>query len=52
MTMTNVMTKEDAMRRFMAAKRKKQGRIAELEARLREKYKERTGEYPKYVFSL
>ena len=48
----NTMTKDEAMQRFMAAKRKKQERVAELEARLRERYKERTGEYPKYVFSL
>ena len=51
-TMTKIITKDDAMKRFMAAKKKKQERVAELEARLREKYKERTGEYPKYVFSL
>lgn len=52
--MTNVktITREEAMKRFMEAKRKKQQRVAELEDRLREKYKERTGEEPKYVFSL
>lgn len=45
-------TREDAMKRFMEAKRKKQQRVAELEERLREKYKERTGEDPQYIFSL
>lgn len=34
---TVTITREEAMKRFMEAKRKKQQRVAELEARLREK---------------
>lgn len=45
-------TREEAMKRFMESKRRKQQRVAELEKRLREKYKERTGKEPKHVFSF
>lgn len=34
---TMTITREEAMKRFMEAKRKKQQRVTELEARLREK---------------
>ena len=39
-------TREEAMKRFMESKRRKQQRVAELENRMREKHKERTGKEP------
>lgn len=41
--------REDAIKRFKAAKAKKKQRMAELEKMLRQDYIARTGEEPKYV---
>ena len=41
--------REEAMRRFMAAKARKQKRMTELEELLRKDYVLRTGEEPKSV---
>ena len=41
--------REEAMKRFMAAKERKRKRMAELEQMLRQDYLARTGEDPKFV---
>jgi len=41
--------REAAMKRFMAAKARKQQRMAELEQLLRQDFVARTGEEPKFV---
>lgn len=41
--------REAAVKRFMAAKERKKQRVAEITQSLREDYKQKTGEYPKYV---
>lgn len=41
--------REDAMKRFMAAKARKQQRMMELEKILREDYVERTGKEPEFI---
>lgn len=41
--------RDKAMKRFMAAKARKQQRMAELEKLLRQDYIARTGEEPKFV---
>lgn len=41
--------RDDAMKRFQAAKARKKQRMAELEKMLRLDYIARTGEEPKYV---
>ncbi len=42
------MTREEAMRRFMAAKQRKREYIVELEARMKAEYKMRTGNEATY----
>ena len=50
--------REEAMKRFMAAKKRKQQRIAELEKMLRQDFRTRTGQEPtsvnvwQYAFSF
>lgn len=41
--------REEAMKRFMAAKERKRKRVAEITQSLCEEFKERTGSYPKYI---
>lgn len=41
--------REDAIKRFNAAKARKKQRMAELEKMLRQDYVARTGEEPKYI---
>lgn len=41
--------RDAAMKRFMAAKKRKEKRVAEITQSLCEEYKERTGSYPKFV---
>lgn len=41
--------REAAMNRFMAAKKRKEARIAEITESLCEEFKESTGSYPKFV---
>ncbi len=41
--------RDEAMKRFMAAKARKKQRMAELEQMLRQDYLARTGEEPKFV---
>ena len=41
--------REEAMKRFMAAKKRKQQRIAELEKMLRQDFRTRTGQEPTSV---
>lgn len=41
--------RDAAMKRFMAAKERKKARVEEITQSLCEEYKERTGEYPKYI---
>lgn len=41
--------RDEAMKRFMAAKARKQQRMAELEQMLRQDYIARTGEEPRFV---
>ena len=43
---TNKMTREEALKRWNAAKATKRKMMDKLEALARESYKERTGEYP------
>lgn len=47
-----VPTREELLRRVEASKDRKRRRLAELEVRAREIFKERTGEEPKYVYSI
>lgn len=41
--------REAAMKRFMAAKERKKQRVAEITQSLCEEFKEKTGNYPKYI---
>ena len=41
--------RDAAMKRFMAAKKRKEARVAEITQSLREDFKEQMGTYPKYV---
>ena len=51
--MTNKMpSREELLLRVEASKERKRKRLAEMEVRSRELFKERTGEEPKYVYSL
>ncbi len=51
--MTNaIMTKEEAMARFMAAKEKKRQCVARLEEKMKAAYEERTGKPANYTFVL
>ena len=52
MDMKNKLTREELLLKVEASKARKRQRIAELEVRARELFKERTGEDPKYVYSL
>ena len=52
MDMKNQLTREELLLKVEASKARKRQRIAELEVRGRELFKERTGEDPKYVYSL
>lgn len=45
-------SKEELLQRVEASKERKRKRLAELEVRARELFKERTGKEPKYVYSL
>ena len=47
-----IMTKEEAMARFMAAKEKKRQCIAQLEERMKVAYEQRTGKPANYTFVL
>lgn len=46
------MTKEEVLKRLQASREKKRKRIEEVEEILRARYRDRTGEEPKYFFSL
>lgn len=48
----NTPTREELLFRIEASKERKRKRLKEIEARARELFKERTGEYPQYVYSL
>ena len=48
----NKPTREELLLRLEASKERKRKRLAEMEIRARELFKERTGEEPKYVYSL
>ena len=48
----NKPTREELLLRVEASKERKRKRLAEMEIRARELFKERTGEEPKYVYSL
>ena len=48
----NKTTREELLLRVEASKERKRKRLAEMEIRARELFKERTGEEPKYVYSL
>lgn len=48
----SVPTKKELLLRLEASKEKKRRRLAELEVRARELFKERTGEEPKYIYSI
>lgn len=41
--------REAAMKRFMATKERKRARVAEITQSLCEEFKEKTGNYPKYI---
>lgn len=41
--------REAAMKRFMATKERKRVRVAEITQSLCEEFKEKTGNYPKYI---
>ncbi len=45
-------TREDLLKKIQASKKKKQERIAEMEKRLKEIYKEKTGKEPQNIYSL
>ena len=49
---TIIMTKEEAMARFMAAKEKKRQCVAQLEEKMKQSYEQRTGKPAKYTFVL
>lgn len=42
----------DALKRVQASREKKRKRLAEIETMLRAKYRNRTGEEPKYFFAI
>ena len=46
------MNREEALKRFKAAKQKKMNAVAELEKKMKQAYEERTGLKAKYVVSL
>ena len=48
----NKPTREELLLRVEASKERKRKRLAEMEGRARELFKERTGEEPKCVYSL
>ena len=45
-------SREELLLRVKASKERKRKRLAEMEVRARELFKERTGNEPKYVYSL
>ena len=45
-------SREELLLRVEASKERKRKRLAEMEVRARELFKERTGNEPKYVYSL
>ena len=45
-------SREELLLRGKASKERKRKRLAEMEVRARELFKERTGNEPKYVYSL
>lgn len=47
-----MITKEEALRRFKAAKQKKMDAVASLEQRMKQTYEETTGKKAKYIVSL
>ena len=47
-----MMTKTEALKRFMAAKQTKLKAVAELEQRMKQSYEDRTGLKAEYVVSL
>lgn len=49
---TTKMTREEALARLKRSQARKKERLAEMEAILRKRYFERTGEEPKYFFAL
>jgi uncharacterized Ntn-hydrolase superfamily protein len=48
----NTMTKEEALRRFKAAKQTKKDAVAALEQKMKQDYEERTGLKANYVVTL
>lgn len=50
--MANTMTREQAMERFMLAKKKKQECIAALEKKMKEEYETKTGLPANYFFAM
>ena len=46
------MNREEALKRFKAAKQKKMNAVADLEKKMKQAYEERTGLKAKYVVSL
>ena len=46
------MTREDALQRFKTTRERKQKRLEEIKELLRTRYRNRTGEDPKYFFAL
>jgi len=46
------MTKEEAMKRFMAAKEKKRQCVARLEEKMKQSYEKQTGKPANYTFVL
>lgn len=49
---SNIPSREELLQRVEASKERKRRRLADMEIRARELFKERTGEEPKYVYSL
>jgi ElaB/YqjD/DUF883 family membrane-anchored ribosome-binding protein len=49
MTIEEQKKREEILKRLESTLRKKRARLQEMEKRVRELYKERTGEEPKYV---
>ena len=47
-----MMTREEALRRFKAAKQKKMNAVATLEEKMKQAYEERTGMKANYVVTL
>ena len=48
----NMMTKEEALRRFKAAKQTKKNAVAALEQKMKSAYEERTGLKANYIVTL